>query len=182
MNIYAPALVQRDSAEKSVTQTCFSWQFNCVIEPENALGNYAYKKCDPLKQLVQLLSYSDAYKVAHPSGGGRRRVLRRSMQHFITLPGPKTCLSKLIVEGVEEEDKLLIQDKEVNYFTRLYNGQHRSRPNGGPSVDTRQPFQACLSFKRMWGNVRTRRPQLEVPISLAELEACEEPRYGWTDL
>ena len=365
INIYAPA----GSAQKSERRQLFNetllrnlqhrhvppvicGDFNCVIDPIDTQGNFANKKCDPLKQLVELFSYSDAYRVAHPNGSEftffRRGAAASRLDRFYLPPqllptfvsfahigslsdhmgcelqlelqlnpappptrdqgywklnsqvlrdpdfldnfsdlwvelaplqdnypsastwweecakpeiikflkqfsrvrsltrkntkrflfagieaalqsgdhdqasllrsrvkamiledaqglvirsrekesaeeeratlyhaarelkrGPTTCLSKLMVEGVEEEDEQVIQDEVVNYFTRLYNGQHRSRPGGGPPVDTGQPFRPDLSllpeFLEDVGRLEDEEAAaLEAPISLAELEAALE--------
>ena len=41
--------------------------FNCVIDPQDCEENYNRKKCEPLKELVDLFSYSDIWRTLHPN-------------------------------------------------------------------------------------------------------------------
>ena len=57
----------------------------------------------------------------------------------------QSSLKALKIGGVETTDPAIIEQEVHGFFGPLFNGQHRSCPNGGPPVDTGQPFQPDFS-------------------------------------
>ena len=60
--------------------------------------------------------------------------------------GEKTTLSKLKIGDRTVEDEREIEEHVVSFFSALFNGHHRSNPEGGAPVNTGQPFQPDLSL------------------------------------
>lgn len=104
--------------------------------------------------------------------------------------GPNTSLSSLKIAGEEVTDPVQIEQEITQFFGALFNGHHRSDPEGGPPVDTGSPIQPDFTdldpFLEGLGQLEEGEAAcLEQPVTLDEylaaLEGCSKNKAPGPD-
>ena len=62
--------------------------FNCILENEDAANNPQQKKCEALRQLINLYNYVDIYRKVYPN-----KILSKTSSGIFQLPGKKGSMS-----------------------------------------------------------------------------------------
>lgn len=145
---------------------------------DNSITNQNWQQVKVTKNIIKHVNNFDANGlILRAKDESCAREERGALYHLTreVKRAESTSLSSMLIGGVETADPALIESHIISFFSALYNGHHRSRPDQMEPVDTGVSFTADCDYLQPFlqhvGRIETDvADQLHQPLHIQELE------------